>query len=232
MSDPFIQDLVEAITAEGCPLCTLTQRAVHRHLQAYAVEGVNDLDVRAKLRASRGYCRRHAHQFWRDIRHQLGVAMIYQDVVINLIRALEAADPAAANSLQRFMSNLGAPRARARSDAAALQPQADCPACTAEHDAERRYGGVLLRQLREPDWADRYRASTGLCLPHFGRLLAGARHDEQIAILVETQLTAWRALHKALGEYIRLQDYRFQHEPRGDEQRSPHRAILAISGNE
>jgi hypothetical protein len=223
-------DLLERLAGEGCPICGLVTRAVQRHLVAYATEGVNDLDVRARLRASRGYCHRHAHQFWEEVHHQLGVAMIYQDVIINLIRALQAADPTAATPLQRFMASLGAPRARAAADAAALAPQATCPACEAQADAERRAVSLLLRHLLDDQVAAAYGASTGLCLPHFSRVLAQARRDEQITLLVRTQLAAWQALHDALGEYIRLQDYRFRQEPRGAEQTAPRRAIGAIAG--
>jgi hypothetical protein len=156
--------------------------------------------------------------------------MIYQDVIINLIRALQAADPTAATPLQRFMASLGAPRARAAADAAALAPQATCPACEAQADAERRAVSLLLRHLLDDQVAAAYGASTGLCLPHFIRVLAQARRDEQITLLVQTQLAAWQALHDALGEYIRLQDYRFRQEPRGAEQTAPRRAITTIAG--
>jgi hypothetical protein len=199
-------------------------------MQAYAVEGVNDLQVRARLRASRGYCNRHAHQFWEDIHHQLGVAMIYQDVVINLLRDLRAADPAASSALDRLMTSLGAPRAQAAADAKALQATARCPACDAQSDAERRYTSGLLRCLRDESFREAFRAGAVVCLPHFRHLLAQARHDEQITTLVQTQLAAWETLHAALGEYIRLQDYRFRQEPRGEEQQAPFRSIQAIAG--
>jgi hypothetical protein len=227
---PLYDDLLEQVRAGGCPLCALVERAVHRHLRAYAVEGVNDLQVRARLRASRGYCNRHAYQFWEDIHHQLGVAMIYQDVVINLIRDLRAADPTASSPLERLMTTLGAPRAQAAADARALQAHARCPACEAETDAERRYVSGLLRCLRDAAFRDAFQRSAGLCLPHFRHTLAQARHDEQITALVQTQMAAWEALHAALGEYIRLQDYRFRDEPRGDEQQAPLRAIQMIAG--
>jgi hypothetical protein len=227
---PLARDLMELLPAEGCPVCALVGRAVDRHLVAYAVEGVNDLEIRARLRASRGYCNRHAHRFWEAVRHPFGAALIYQDVIINLIRALEAADPTAASPLERLMTTLGAPRSRAAADAAALAPQAACPACAAEADAERRTVAALLRELREADFLAAYQASDGLCLSHFRRALAEARRDEQLTALVQTQLVAWRALHADLTEYIRLQDYRFRDEPRGDEQRAPARAIDAVAG--
>jgi hypothetical protein len=208
----------------------LVGRAVHRHLVAFAVEGVNDLAIRARLRASRGYCDRHARVFWQEVRHQLGVALIYQDVVINLLRELEAVDPTASTALDRLMTTLGAPRARAAADAAALAPKVPCPACTAEADAERLTIAELLDQLRQPDFAAAYRASDGVCLNHFRAALGEARHDEQISALVETQRAAWRTLHADLTEYIRLQDYRYRDEPRGDEQAAPGQAIEMIAG--
>jgi hypothetical protein len=227
---PLARELMELLPADGCPVCALVGRAVRRHLVAYAVEGVNDLAIRDRLRASRGYCARHAQVFWQEVRHQLGVALIYQDVVINLIRALEAVDPTAASPLDRLMTSLGAPRARAAADAAALAPQAACPACDAEADAERRVTTELLHQLRLDDFQTAYAAGPGLCLPHFRRALAGARHDTQITTLVQTQLRVWRTLHADLTEYIRLQDYRFRDEPRGPEQRAPGQATETIAG--
>jgi hypothetical protein len=40
----------------------------------------------------------------------------------------------------------------------------------------------------------------------------------------------WRALLADLDEYVRKNDYRFRDEPRGDEQRSPWRAVAAVTG--
>ncbi|MCC6627079.1 MAG: hypothetical protein IT340_06715 [Chloroflexi bacterium] len=227
---PLARELLALQTGDDCPVCALVGRAVRGHLVAYAVEGVNDLAIRGRLRASRGYCARHATIFWQEVRHQLGVALIYQDVVINLIRALEAVDPTAASPLDRLMTSLGAPRARAAADADALAPQATCPACDAEADAERRVTAELLHQLRLTDFLAAYDAGPGLCLPHFRRALADARHNEQITALVQTQLRVWRALHADLTEYIRLQDYRFRDEPRGPEQVAPGQAIESIAG--
>jgi hypothetical protein len=223
-------DLLEALATGGCPLCTLTGRAVSRHLHAVANEGVNDIDLRARLRASRGFCNRHAYQFWEEVKHPLGVAMIYQDVVINLARALEATEPGAASAIDRVRAALGAPRARAAAETAALAPSAPCPACEVQRDAERRWRGVLLRALRDAAFVATYEGGDGLCLPHLTDTLAHAHADEVLDTLTRTQIAAWKALHGDLTEFIRLHDYRFRDEPRGAEQRAPRRALEAVAG--
>jgi hypothetical protein len=68
-----------------------------------------------------------------------------------------------------------------------------------------------------------------LCVPHL-RLAAG-QGAAFAAIRARTRQT-WHDVEKQLDEYIRKHDYRFQREPRGEEQSSPHRAVALVAGAE
>jgi hypothetical protein len=71
--------------------------------------------------------------------------------------------------------------------------------------------------------------ATTLCAPHL-RVAAGhARSFE--AMRAETRHT-WRTIEGQLDEVIRKYDYRFQREPRGEEQGSPRWAVALVAGEE
>jgi len=74
-------DLGDAIGAEGCPICTLVEKACHQHLDRLFYEFVNDVGVRKRLAASRGFCNWHAHMALRIPNTNSGIAIIYQDLL-------------------------------------------------------------------------------------------------------------------------------------------------------
>jgi hypothetical protein len=72
-------------------------------------------------------------------------------------------------------------------------------------------------------------AATTLCVPH---LRAAARHGGSFdRIRTETRQT-WRTIEAQLDEVIRKYDYRFQREPKGEEQASPRWAVELVAGVE
>src|SRR5579884_1845344 len=83
-------------TRLGCARCELELTTVRRHLDGLSYENVNDAEVRAGLRASRGFCAHHAWQFLEVTRDSLGAALIYRDilgVVLSELQALASSDP-------------------------------------------------------------------------------------------------------------------------------------------
>lgn len=100
--------------------------------------------------------------------------------------------------------------------------QAVCPACEAAGRAERTAQQALDR-LRWPQVADALTGAPGfLCLGHLGRL-----RDQAMAGHFQTRLNT---LLTELDAFIRVNDYRFAHEPKGGEQDSWLRAIRALGG--
>src|SRR5512146_2799232 len=73
-------EIVDALKAEGCPLCRLAQGGSDSYLRALVHEGVTDPALRQELRDARGLCYRHAWRLadWRG--STVGVSIIYQDV--------------------------------------------------------------------------------------------------------------------------------------------------------
>jgi hypothetical protein len=212
----------EALSQPGCPVCVLALRAVSRFIGAVSYEQVNDAGVRAELRAARGFCNPHAYRWLREARNVLGTAIIYRDV------------------LQASLRDLTQPQASGRSEggflSALLRPHAGsvsgrCPACRAQHQAERRYLNALLQSLADPDVVAEFDGCEGLCRLH--TLAAVRLGGPGVAQVVARARQSVEELIGQLSEVIRKEDYRFRHEARSDAEASaPRRAMAWAAGAE
>jgi hypothetical protein len=212
--DGATTEVAHALARPGCAVCHLTHRAVGRFLKALAYEQVNDLALRAELRASRGFCKVHAQRWVREPGNVLGTALIYTDAITAAVRELDAPPS------RGMLSNPFASRPREASP---------CVACQAEVEAQDRYLDALLDGLGEASLAAALQRSDGLCLPHTRRAVErGGRRAEPV--LARARQTAARLLEE-LAEVVRKEDYRFKDEPRTEAERTvPRRAVAWAAG--
>ena len=82
------EDLLDALRRSGCAICRLATRRADRFLGSYIYEHVNDVDLRAQIRASRGFCEPHGEQFLEKL-DALAVAITYRDILNSLVRELD-----------------------------------------------------------------------------------------------------------------------------------------------
>ncbi len=159
-------NLVDAFDQRGCPICRLALTAVYRWLDAFAYENVNDYDVRAALRRSRGFCTAHAWQLIDEIHDLAGAAIVYRDVIHSLLPSVRAAVH----------------------QPAALAPEDVCRACVALEESSDHYLDVFHESLPERAFRQAYEAGqAALCRTHARELLEriADRHlAEQAAALV------------------------------------------------
>jgi len=225
--DTVYFELVEALAEGGCPICRLAAKRVAGYLDALLYEHVNDPGLRHETRRSQGFCQRHAQELV-ELGDGLGVALIYRDIVEALTKRLKGFRPRRLHPLspRRVLGPLPAAERLAEE----LAPEARCPACQMEEEAEKRYVGALVKHLAEPDFLASYRGSSGLCLGHFQRALRLARSEEALATLVEGQAQVLERLDGELAEFIRKHDYRFQDEGFGEERDSWIRVVEKMVG--
>jgi len=78
-------------------------------------------------------------------------------------------------------------RANGQQTSGPFRPAVDCPACEQEQEGSRLYAKVIVGCLKDADIVRAFRASDGLCLPHF---LAAAHVAgwETLQILAEEQI--------------------------------------------
>ena len=114
---------------------------------------------------------------------------------------------------------------------AALRPQQPCPVCTNAELVEHYLCETVLASLaKSNEIIAKYRSSAGLCLHHFGTLLAHTHTPETRQAIMDAQTAVWSALDAELAEFIRKNDHRFQREGFGDERDSWERAMSLTSG--
>jgi hypothetical protein len=206
----------EALEQRGCPVCRLALRSVGRWLASVAYDQINDIELRDRLRAARGFCNVHSHRWLREVGNVLGTAIVYQDLLTASLREL---DGETVQRGQRWRAILGGQGA----------DSGDCPACAAQIEAEERYLTALLATAAaDPRVLEN---SEGMCLRHTrAAQRRGGPGAEQV---VQLTRAAIERLLEELREVIRKEDYRFRHEPRNDAERTaPSRAIARAAGTE
>lgn len=133
-------------------------------------------------------------------------ALYQRQIAAIRAKAREAADASDGIWLRQAIRGLGLSRPQVRDVSLPLP----CVACAAQSQIEDAH----------------CRTTEGLlCVPHLRRAAMLGRGD----LLALAQPT-WRELDHLLGEYIRKEDYRFRHEPRGMEVNSPRWAVALLSG--
>jgi hypothetical protein len=218
--------LVEALDGDGCPFCALVTAALERYFRTVLYEQVNDIDLRASLRVSQGYCAAHGEML-RQARSPLGSAIIHRDIVNTLVRTLEAEPPPASTS-RHWLRGLVDPGRPTRD--LALGEAEPCPACLRVRERELHYADTLLLNWGDARLRHKFGSSAGLCLSHLRLTLARTRDPGQFEALRDAHLAKWRDLIGELDEFIRKNDYRFAGEEIGAEGTSWSRAIDLVSG--
>ena len=237
------KDLIEACEQPGCPACWLAHRTVARYITALFYEHVNDVKLRAGIRASRGYCQEHTWALLdASLGNALGVSIIYHDILTNILRAIPEPDPD--HSQSSAGSRFGSMLARFGQSAArriqafrqAFQPEstggvhAACPACTMREATLNLALPAFVRGFKTESLAQAYQASDGFCLPHLQRLLGHVEDADVAEWLLSLTRTRLETLDAELAEFIRKNDHRFNQEAWGSERDAWKRVIPLMAG--
>jgi len=218
-------ELLEAQRQAGCPLCRLVYRATDRYLDSLLYEAVLDPDVRAKLKDSQGFCREHVAMLGRKLGRALGIALIYRDIVRDLTLSLAAAQSQTKGRRERVGRLMPWHR-----QVSTRPTTARCPACVIAQRHEDSYIALLLAHLEDAELSEAYAQGEGLCLQHLMLAIDRANDQQTVSHLVQPQIDRYTVMLHHLDEFIRKRDYRFCHEPMGEEGDVWLRAMNAIAG--
>ena len=92
------------------------------------------------------------------------------------------------------------------------------------------YLETFVDHLTEPDFADAYARSAGLCLPHLRQALGFMKNPHTFEVLRKMEAERLHQLERELTEFIRKHDYRFADESYGEERDAWLRSLEKISG--
>ena len=210
MPSSTFHDLIEACEKPGCPVCRVEERIIERYIENLFYESVNDIKTRERLRASFGFCTKHARMTLdRRLGNALGFAIIYQDVITNILRGLEKNG----ENPNTFI----------------LHKQ--CMVCQEQEKTTQWVVSALVEGLNELQLAEAIRFSEGLCIPHLKNSLESASNQAITELLLSIHRDKLESLLGELAEFIRKSDYRFKDEGFGAEGDSWRRAVNKLTGD-
>jgi hypothetical protein len=197
----------------GCAVCRCEAQAEERFFDALFYENVNDVALRARLRAGNGFCERHAMVLV-AYREPLATAILYADLLDVKRRALE-----------RWRRRRVGPAPASEGRPAVGR---DCPACEAAHGAGRRACEVVAAGLDDGTLAEAWRSSDGLCWPHFAATRPLCRAGRGLLDAVEAERLD-RLAHDARA-LIDSFDYRYTGTRRPEVESAWRRLVAVVVG--
>lgn len=220
-------ELVEAQGKAGCPICRLVHKTTDRYLDSILYEAVLDPDVRAKLKGSHGFCDSHVVMLQNKPGRALGIALIYRDIIRELLRLGDGERYRERDSLWDRVTK---GRSGTLPIVHKLTADVPCPACAIASQAEETYLELMVMHLAEEDLYNSYAQGEGLCLTHLVGALERTRDERTFENLLRPQLTRYRLMLRDLDEFIRKRDHRFTKEEYGEEGDVWLRVLNAIVG--
>lgn len=221
-------DLIEAFGQPGCAICRLALRDVQRHLDSLLYEYVNEPETNDTFRRMRGLCNAHSWQLRTFRGSVLSISILYEAALDEVIRTIDQATVIPSSRLGRLLGASGEMSAAALAER--LEPQAPCTACTMLDEGEARYLRLLGDHAADRRVEHAYRASEGLCLPHFRGALRAANGSENAGLMIMIQRAVWSKLKGELNLFMDKYDARHAGEPVGDEGTSWQRTIARLAG--
>ena len=234
MATTTFHDLVEACRQTGCPVCRLEARTLERYISNVFYASVNDIKTREYLRGHLGLCREHAQlTVDKNLGNALGFAIIYQDVITNILRGFGKNNPSQKSRglsvlLKQLPEQLGAAIQRV---VYALTPHKHCIVCYQRDEVVKIVISELTKSLKEPELIQALQASEGLCIPHLKKAIEAVRDSATFDLLLSVNREKLEGLLAELAEYIRKNDYRFTDEGFGAEGDSWLRAVYKVTGD-
>jgi Family of unknown function (DUF6062) len=224
-------EMVEVLQQPGCPVCTRQGIASKRALGALLYEQATDPLTRRRLLGSRGLCNWHAWMLPEIRDSALGTALVYKHLLQDVLKTFPGlSEPQTPSRWQRFVDQLSRRREKAAGPEGHRGQRADCPVCRLCRRAERNDIRTILTFWAEPELAQAFGRSAGLCLPHLLACTQICRGHANLPSVLADHVRRFRELTEELEEFIRKRDYRFQREPYGPERDSWKRVLEVFVG--
>ena len=215
-------NLLEALKEDGCAICTIIKNFVHKSMDDFLYEQVNDPGVRKEIKESFGFCNRHAWQL-QKFGDGFGLSIIYHYLSELLIDKMDKqTDPKILikGLLQdKEMRNF-------------QKIQNTCMVCKGAKEIEHRYIDVFIENFEDTELQFAFKDSFGLCLPHLLTLLKLCKNTKISNGVVKIEAMKIKSIIEELKEFERKHDYRFSKEGFGKEGDSWIRAIEKFIGKE
>jgi hypothetical protein len=208
-----------------CGICRFVTTAIEQDIDSLFYENVNDPPTREAIRVAGGFCRYHAGIVARQA-DALGTAIILRDVLNTELRRIDGGEYERASAASPLARLFDRSRETGWEQEIKCRP---CPYCDRERDITELAIDALLNGLADEEFAQIFGSSQGLCVAHFHLAFGRGGEHRHWGKILATEKNALHALTTELAELARKHDYRFRHEPRGEEMTSWRRALNVSS---
>jgi len=184
-------ELQKASKNSGCPLCVIIAKRAEQYIDNTLFEHISDRTFRASYREAGGFCPFHSRGL-ESFRDGLAVAILGRDILEERIKSFDRGRPWA--------------------------PKGRCPVCEEQERIEEEYLSFLAASggsgKEEEELREIITASSGLCAPHYAKLLFTPRGKARRppAWLRDFHENKFRELKRRVDQFIELSAYGRQEE--------------------
>jgi len=215
-------NLLDALKESGCAICTLIKKSIHKSMDDFLYEQVNDPGVRKEIKESFGFCNRHAWHL-QKFGDGFGLSIIYHYLSELLIDKID----------KQMDSKLLIKGLLQDKEIRNFQKiQNSCMVCKGAREVERRYIEVFIDNFEDAELQFAFKNSFGLCLPHLLTLLKLCKDAKMSTEVLKVEAAKIKSNIEELKEFERKHDHRFSKEKFGKEGDSWIRAIEKLIGKE
>lgn len=200
---------------KGCPLCRLIEEAERKGIESFLYENVNDGIIRKKIRKTLGFCPYHSWLLFEtamrpEISGQLGVAILYEDLIETYVDLLEKDDEVDLDNINKKK----------------------CLICKTVEETEKTYIDEFVRCYKtSEEFRKLYESSKAvLCRRHLLKVLKRIDDEKLRARLLRQQILKLNNIKRRLRSFINKHDYRNEEPITKEEFQALSEAIESLEG--
>jgi len=219
-------NLLDAIKENGCPICFIVEKSIHKFMDDFLYEQINDPYIRKGIRFSLGFCNHHSWKL-QKFGDALGISIIYQDLFEIILNKINEINRPHFNP-KSFFKNL----LKDENLSNFQEIEKTCLICKKQREVEQRYIATLIENFKDEELSQAYKNSFGFCLPHSLYLIRHCKNLEVSTEFIRIEFKKIEDIINELKEFQRKYDYRFSSERFGKEKDCWIRAIEKMLGKE
>jgi len=230
--DSDVAEVKKHLRQEGCPICRIGDEAFERKWFWFFHESYSERTGAAEYIDNYGFCKKHTIDVLK-MGPKWQKSIIYNLIIKYKLPKIEQLGNVL-NAIKPAQNRIDADLTRRKLDDEIKQvlPAGGCLFCNSVEQTERYHLKILLKSLSDPMMLELYKASHGICLKHYFIALeyTDPEYIEGLTEVTERIISEISELKQSFDEFFRKSDYRFSHEPKGDEQTAALRAIRLFLG--
>jgi hypothetical protein len=215
---------------EGCPICSISSERVELYYKWFFIENYNSLATMERLLKG-GFCRYHSLKITEHPNNNY-VSTTYSYLLKGYYNDL--ADLKKGWKQDKFNPPFYARLKEKISEflKGYQKNKRACPACRIFDSSGEFVADVMAKTIMKDKgfWEQYINSQSVLCREHFDMVIKNL-DNSYVDSFIDSQMEKVKQVQALLDEFFRKLDYRFSHEPKGEEQTAWRRAVKIFDGH-